>query len=103
MAGPRLERGSSCVGGGLEGSFWIEGLGGDGEGLGVRLGEISWRGAVWGRGVLVDAAGILGDPGVIVVFESSPNDVSVKEVVLLWRFLLEDDLAKSLVLLIVSM
>ena len=53
--------------------------------------------------MLVESFRTLGDPVVIVVFESSPKDVSVKEVVLLWRFLFEDDLVRSLVLLIAPM
>ena len=53
--------------------------------------------------MLVERSGILGDPVIIVVFESSPKDVSVNEVVLLWRFLFDNDLVRSLVLLIAPM
>ena len=86
MAGPRLERGSSCVGVGF-GGCCVGGFAGEGEGLGDRFAEISKRGAVGGRGVLSDSPTGFGDTFPMVVFDSSPKDVSkvvsAREVVLL--------------------
>ena len=80
--GPRMERGSSCVGLGFRGCY-VGGFGDADDGFA----EISWREAVGDRGFLADSHEGFGDTFPTVLVDSCSKDVSkvvsAREVVLL--------------------